>query len=768
MKLLDWQHPSGGKRRVGPVCRRVACVWLAGILALSLAACGRTEDTVIKTTYQEQNLQELYPENPVREMHLASKALKRITQSGLIELYIDEETYAVAIKETSQNKMWYALPQQDNGKEENRAAVVTLEVQQGEKRYYLNSQDNSVAFGTASYELTDTGLAVTYVMAPDEQTARKDAASRTAEDLAFDVTVTYSLEDGSFFAQVDCSSLTQSGQAQGSAKVLKLGLLEYFGASAQGAEGDYLLVPDGSGALIHTAQQAESNETLRFAVYGQDAALPAEENVHPALVPAFGVKQGASAFAVLIEQGDALAEIRAERAQGDNGYYHAGAQFTITPSAREKTEEGVVQYTGASGYTGAVRLCYRFLSGENASYSGMALAVREQLIRDGVLSVQTLEAEDSLPLTLNLIGSLPKKDSRFSTSQKLATFEQAEDLLSQMKAKGIDQINLCYQGALTGGLNQKQAADAKLLSALGGRVDFNHLNESMSTQKLRLFLSVDLLSTNARDSFSAGKTALGISGEAVSYAKENPFADYVGPQAYQRTLRSVDTLEKAAREFLVNTRKAGMTGYCIGDAGQLLYSDYNKEYLSRQDAAQAISAQSESMGANRELMVDTGYFYLLKNVDVVTNLPLSSAIAADASYETVPFVQMLLHGILDYSGSAINLNENPETQMLRSIEYGACPSYTWSYEALEAKQEAENAANVNYAGSLQDAADYYTRANETLGDLRGARITRHSRVQENVYCTEYDSSTLVYVNYGEKEASVNGVTIPAHDFLRLN
>lgn len=768
MKLLDWQHPSGGKRRVGPVCRRVACVWLAGILALSLAACGRTEDTVIKTTYQEQNLQELYPENPVREMHLASKALKRITQSGLIELYIDEETYAVAIKETSQNKMWYALPQQDNGKEENRAAVVTLEVQQGEKRYYLNSQDNSVAFGTASYELTDTGLAVTYVMAPDEQTARKDAASRTAEDLAFDVTVTYSLEDGSFFAQVDCSSLTQSGQAQGSAKVLKLGLLEYFGASAQGAEGDYLLVPDGSGALIHTAQQAESNETLRFAVYGQDAALPAEENVYPALVPAFGVKQGASAFAVLIEQGDALAEIRAERAQGDTGYYHAGAQFTITPSAREKTEEGVVQYIGASGYTGAVRLCYRFLSGENASYSGMALAVREQLIRDGVLSVQTLEAEDSLPLTLNLIGSLPKKDSRFSTSQKLATFEQAEDLLSQMKAKGIDQINLCYQGALTGGLNQKQAADAKLLSALGGRVDFNHLNESMSTQKLRLFLSVDLLSTNARDSFSAGKTALGISGEAVSYAKENPFADYVGPQAYQRTLRSVDTLEKAAREFLVNTRKAGMTGYCIGDAGQLLYSDYNKEYLSRQDAAQAISAQSESMGANRELMVDTGYFYLLKNVDVVTNLPLSSAIAADASYETVPFVQMLLHGILDYSGSAINLNENPETQMLRSIEYGACPSYTWSYEALEAKPEAENAANVNYAGSLQDAADYYTRANETLGDLRGARITRHSRVQENVYCTEYDSSTLVYVNYGEKEASVNGVTIPAHDFLRLN
>ncbi len=768
MKLLGWQYPREGKRRVGSVCRRLACAGLAGLLTFSLAACGRTESTVIKATYQEQELQEIYPEQQERALHLSSKSLKRIAQSGLIELYIDEETYAVAIKETSQNKMWYALPQQDNGREENHAAVVTLEVQQDGKRYYLNSQDNSVAFGTASYELTDTGLAVTYVMAPDEQTAKKNAGDRSVTDIVFEVTVTYSLEDGSFFAQVDCGGLTQGDQAQNSAKVLKLGLLEYFGASTQGAQGDYLLVPDGSGALLYTSQEAQSDETLRFAVYGQDVALPAEENVHPALVPAFGVKQGTSAFAVLVEQGDALAEIRASRAQGDTGYYQAGTRFTVTPSAQEKTEQGVVQYTGAAQYTGLIKLCYRFLSGENASYSGMALAVREQLIRDGVLSTQALEAEGNLPLILNLIGSLPKKDSRFSTSQKLTTFEQANDLLGQMKAKGIDQINLCYQGALTGGLNQKQAADAKLLSSLGGRVDFNDLNESMITQKLSLFLAVDLLSTNARDSFSAGKTALGLDGEPVSYAKENPFADYVGPQAYQRTLRSVDTLEKASREFLVNTRKNHLAGYCVSDAGQLLYSDYNQEYMSRQDAAQRVAAQSESLGANRELMVDTGYFYLLKNADVVTNLPLSSEIAADASYETVPFVQMLLHGILDYSGTAINLAGDPETQMLRSIEYGACPSYTWSYEALEVKPEAESAAAIHYAGSLQDAADFYARANETLGDLRGARITRHSMVQENVYCTEYDSSTLVYVNYGEQEASVNGVTIPAHDFLRLN
>lgn len=765
MKLFDRKHPSGAKWT--GCFKRVICAGMAGVLLLSLAACsGRAADTVSRAVYPEKDIQAVYPSQPERALHVSSTALKRVAQSGLIELYIDETTYAVAVKDTSQNKMWYALPQQDNGKGENRAGVVSLEVLQGGKRYYLNSQDNSVAFGTASYELTDTGLKVAYLMAADEATAVKAAKDRTAQDIVFNVSVTYTLQDGSFFAQVDCKNLADE---QREARVLKVGLLEYFGAAVQGGAEDFLLVPDGSGALVKTAQQAKENGTLRFAVYGQDAALPAEENVRHALVPAFGMKQGTSAFAVLIEQGDALAEISADRAAGDTGYHRVGAQFTVTPSAQEKTDEGIVQYNSASGYEGSIKLCFRFLSGDNASYSGMALAVREQLIRDGVLSTRTLEEADSLPLTLNLTGSLPKKDSRLTTSQKLATFEQTEDLLVQMKAKGINNINLCYQGALSGGFNQKQATDAKLLASLGGQARFNELYKSMATQKMQLFLAADLLSASAGDSFSAGSRALGINGEPVADTKENPFADYVGPQAYRRGLRGLDTLARAAREFMLNTRKASISGYCVSDAGRILYSNYNKAFTSRQDAALLLSKQSESLGANRKLMVETGNFYMLKNADVVTNLPLSSAIAQDASYETVPFVQMLLHGIADYSGAAINLADDPQTQMLRSIEYGACPSFTWSYETLEAKGEAEDGAPaVNYADSLADAAAFYERADQALADLRGARMTRHSMVQTNVYCTEYDSSTLIYVNYSETEATVNGVTIPARSFLRLN
>ena len=53
---------------------------------------------------------------------------------------------------------------------------------------------------------------------------------------------------------------------------------------------------------------------------------------------------------------------------------------------------------------------------------------------------------------------------------------------------------------------------------------------------------------------------------------------------------------------MIITRKVTLTGYFIGDAGQLLYSNFNKEFTSRQAAAQQLAKQGESLGANRKLL----------------------------------------------------------------------------------------------------------------------------------------------------------------------
>ena len=64
--------------------------------------------------------------------------------------------------------------------------------------------------------------------------------------------------------------------------------------------------------------------------------------------------------------------------------------------------------------------------------------------------------------------------------------------------------------------------------------------------------------------------------------------------------------------------------------------------------------------------------------------------------------------------------------------------------------------------------NYYTRANQSLAYLRDSRMTSHQQIQDGVYCTEYDNSIKVYVNYTNTEITVHGVVIGAKDCVTIS
>lgn len=64
-------------------------------------------------------------------------------------------------------------------------------------------------------------------------------------------------------------------------------------------------------------------------------------------------------------------------------------------------------------------------------------------------------------------------------------------------------------------------------------------------------------------------------------------------------------------------------------------------------------------------------------------MPLTPSVAGSGAYVSVPFVPLVLHGIVDYAGEPINTETNLEETLLRSVEYGACPHFEWNYEPLK-------------------------------------------------------------------------------------
>ena len=156
---------------------------------------------------------------------------------------------------------------------------------------------------------------------------------------------------------------------------------------------------------------------------------------------------------------------------------------------------------------------------------------------------------------------------------------------------------------------------------------------------------------------------------------------------------------------------------------------------------------------------------MLKNVDSVISIPLGTSVAQSGAYQAVPFVQLILHGITDYAGEPINTGINLRETILKNIEYGACPHFEWNYEPVIGQTENDR---FYYDNTINDAAGFYTEANEALNDLRDARITDHYEVEDGIFCTEYDTGARIYVNYTNTDFSILGVVVEARNFLRVN
>lgn len=112
-------------------------------------------------------------------------------------------------------------------------------------------------------------LAVTYIMADSAATAAKTQDQLAEGDIWLSFTVNYSLVYGSLIVEIDCSSITTAPGLS----VLELDVLSHFGASATAQSGDFMLVPDGSGAIIHTDSAEALAEPVSLRVYGSDPAV---------------------------------------------------------------------------------------------------------------------------------------------------------------------------------------------------------------------------------------------------------------------------------------------------------------------------------------------------------------------------------------------------------------------------------------------------------------------------------------------------------------
>ncbi len=742
------------KRKKGKALR---CAALLLAVCLLFSACGAEEVGVRTLSNVVSRMVVTTPTQNAAELHYADSResySETVASSGLIELRLDRDSYSFGIYDTSSGVLWSSLPILDDAgdsiDEECKSSLVTIRVSGGTDIYVLNSQDNALAYGKARVEVSETGILFTYDIYSTEEEASRETPLKT--DIGFRVKLRVALADGNMTAYCNYENITGNKDAV----IEEIELLNFFGAYNDMSDGNFLFVPDGCGAIIKTSVYDESFESLSFPVYGPDLTAPGETSAS-AILASFGAKKGSGAFVALAEKGDATATIKAEKATDLTGYNRVYSSYRIYPAAYD----GSTLSVSKTACIDEIAVCYRFLSANNATYAGMASAIREQLIRNGVLSIKTTDVSDYLPFFVTLTGVTKKTFAKINYSKVLTDFGQAYDMIERMKNKGINNINVNYRNTLTGGADQKDIKSARFIAKLGGDKALSELYNYMNTQKMGLYINADLL--------SAAKGLKNVSGNIYggegTYIPSDPVTEASGGETGERFLRKISDLKSVIISALSFSKDHDFTGYCINDAGSVLYSDFSKNGVLRQECSEIIASTISPLSTGNSIMVDTGNFYMLKNADSVINLPVTTGISKSGAYEPVPFVQIILHGFADYSGEPINTTVNGKETMLRCIEYGACPHYIWNYTPIGGSGESDP---YYYDNTINEAADFYARAHQVLNDLRDARITDHYEVKDGVFCTEYDNGAIIGVNYTDEECSVLGTAVEPGDFLRVN
>ena len=97
-----------------------------------------------------------------------SKSTEQLTKNDFLEFSFDKKTYSVNIKDITENYTWTSL----QTKNTPSSFVVSLNLYTKNGIYTLNTQDNSVAFGTAEYKKENNTLTVNYILSDKAETAK--------------------------------------------------------------------------------------------------------------------------------------------------------------------------------------------------------------------------------------------------------------------------------------------------------------------------------------------------------------------------------------------------------------------------------------------------------------------------------------------------------------------------------------------------------------------------------------------------------------------
>lgn len=603
----------------------------------------------------------------------------------------------------------------------------------------------------------------------ENDNASFEGTEQATGNSTFVLTLNYRTEEDSLVFSINASNI----EATQNQALEKISILPYFGCLSANTDG-YMLVPDGSGAIINTEPAFEASGIYSAPVYGQDKnyALEADANTaNNILLPVFGINRGDDGLLAVIEDGKAIATVNASKPgiTGNVAFAYSSYALDVVQDlsvAGNASTKYVA--TSTKRYDGEIRQRYIFLTKDYCDYSGMAVIYRDYASANGILG-ERIE-DKGISFHLETIGTVTDQTSTLGvvheTNLPLTKYTDNISILKDLANEDITDVQLILSSWFNGGSDQKLANNVKTIGKLGGNSGFKKLAQYCGENSIGIYPTVLL------NSFSKSELVNGNKYAAVDLAYNKVYLDAYDVVSGEkqdalfdksRLILSSRYQYAIANKFLNKYTSRYETGLAIGDIASTVYSDMRKtDTVLRSQAFSTAESIIKGYSEKADLILSAPNDISAGYSDTYTNVPKSgsSYLCAEAS---VPFYQMVFHGYAEYSFTALNQTSNINKAILKCIEYGAVPKFTWIYNSdfVKANPQRAELYYTDYSEWKDVAVSAYKEINELLSDLRGCTIEKHLEISGQVFKTVYSDGTSIYVNYNDYEVLVNGITIPA-------
>ncbi len=625
----------------------------------------------------------------------------------------------------------------------------------------VNSFTGSIKNGDFTWKQIDQGVEITYSF-PKQ---------------GFEIPVRYVLEKEGLSASILSEGIREGVWAEEGSEdklqtVMSVSLLPFMGA-ASGSDEGYLIVPDGSGALIRFNNGHTGGGIYQREVFGRDETLSirrATTSSYDLNMPLFGMIRNGRALLSVVDNGAYQAVLNAfvrGQATGFNNAYFSVSYVqmetnTLMPGSGHSTD--VTLPTNIFRDMGDFTVHYWPLETENADYSDVAAAYRNKL------GLQKREDLHTAQVQLEMIASIPAIRTVLGIPYKgihvLTDYQDAANAIHDVAAGGGAEVNLRYLGWSDQSVRGKLVTDLALDGRLGGKKGFDELLEMARATGSEVSLAVDMLNLYQNGNgywslFAATDNINSTSRQMTEFLQSTGYPD---PESSVWYLLSPDQVPGEAEKLAGNLR-GKVNGLALQSLGNMIYSSYGKTGISRTKSAvywdEALKKLSEAFPG---LSAQTGASYTYPYVARMDQTPAGSS-RYDIMDEDIPFYQMVTHGSMSLFSEAVNETGDTEEMMLRLIEYGMQPSWRLiSRDPLNLMgSEYASWFAVSYK-AWYDEITHWCRVMAPLKVYINQQMTGHEKLTDSLTATTYENGDTVLVNYGDKDVVWKNTTVPARGY----